>query len=497
MLFACAEDDTTLGGNAISNITIDESSVKPEYNVEKNDEVVISPVVTQTIEGKSLSYIWEVEHEVYSTEPTLRYSCNALGSFNCRLIVENEDGKAFYPFIINVNTPYEEGWVIISKDPAGKSMISFMLHHIDGTPDEFYDGDIFSLNNPEINFSANVSDVLQSNGNLIIACQGDKDASNPPAIYYINEKTMDLENYVEVDDYADFAPKKMFVCSVGTPGSSYPILSSDGKVYDFASTEGTVVTSNKFPSVYDTDAIEFYDLGTGTSFNIFMWDNPVGIPVTMFNGYGAYYCVKDYSQRENLAFINPLTSIFFGEEPFAMFVPRFTKAQLLRDTPQIYIISQNGGKLRKSALGLSIWAYDNDTGKNIFDVRQQLVAIGSTDSSPLRKGAPMVASNTHKRLFFANGNTIYQWYYPDGLISSATPFASVGDASTVIKSIDLSTDQNTLYVAAYNPSQSGLNGSAYFVEVKQTVGTEVVYAGETVAYNNISYEPIKILYKNK
>lgn len=499
LLAGCAGDDTDFGGRAISEIVIDAASIQAEYNQNKNDVVVIEPVVSQTKAGQTLRYEWEIEHEVYSTEPVLRYPCSRLGTFDCRLIVSNDDGKAFSTFKINVNTPYEEGLVIISNAPDGKSMVSFMLHNIDGTPDTFADGDVFSLNNPEVKFASNVSDVVQSNGSLILACDGNLSAGEPATMYYLNEKTLDLENYFEVPEYPGFQPQAMLLSKAAYSGASYPTLSRDGKVYEFASTEGTVVTSTKFAYTYDTDAYAFFDDGSGRNYNIFLWDTELGIPVTMFNGYGGYYCTPEWANAPYRTSITPLTNMFApgADEPVAMFIPRFTRVQLVLATPQVYIITKSGDQLRRTSLVKDVWGYDMETGKNKFLVMETLAPVGTLGTVPFEKGMPMVASNTHKRLFYAIGNNVYQWHYPQNTLSQARLFTTVGHPGTVIRSMELSADQKTLYVAAYNPDEAGLNGSCYIVGINQSSTTQEITAGDVTAHEHISYQPVKIIYKQK
>lgn len=494
---SCAKDDTTLGGNPISEITIDEGSIQPQYNVSKNETLVINPIISQTLPGKELSYEWEVEHEIVSKEAQFHYNCLELGSFDCRLIVSNEDGKAFASFTINVNTPYEEGLVIISKNPDGESMVSFMLHDTEKNEDLFYPYDIFSLNNPEISLAPNVSDAVLSNGSLILACRGKE--TIPPSIYYLHEKTMELENYVSVPEYAGFSPRQLIVCSVAFPGASYPVLSENGKVYDFASTEGTVVESSKFTSIYDIETSVFFDNGSGTNYNIFFWDTIDNVLVTMFNGYGGYYCIQSYEQRTDRANINPISNIFApgNDKPVAMFIPRFKNTELLRDTPLLYVISESNGRLRRTAINKAVWTYNSEDGKNHFDLRESFSDVGEFSGSPLEKGAPMIASNTNKSLFFSKGNVIYQWHYPQGNINSASVFATVGESSSIVTSMDLSSDQTLLYVASYDPSKGGKNGSCHIIPINKTASTEEIYSGEITNFNEISYQPVKILYKKK
>ena len=61
LLTSCFDDDTTLGTGTISEITIDSTSIAEVYNIDKNETLVINPVVSQTNPDKPLSYTWEME----------------------------------------------------------------------------------------------------------------------------------------------------------------------------------------------------------------------------------------------------------------------------------------------------------------------------------------------------------------------------------------------------------------------------------------------------
>ena len=106
LFVACFEDDTTNGNRILSEITI-EGGIDSIYNIDKQETLRIVPVISQKNVEKPLSYTWEIELVPYSNDAEFVYVGEKLGSFNCRLIVENEDGKAFFPFKLNVNSPYE------------------------------------------------------------------------------------------------------------------------------------------------------------------------------------------------------------------------------------------------------------------------------------------------------------------------------------------------------------------------------------------------------
>ena len=127
VLAACVKDETTLATGAITELYVEEGSIKEQYDIDRNEVLEIRPVVRQTNREKPVSYSWEIGSTVYSTDPVFHYVGKDLGSFLCRLVLENEDGRSFYEFTLNVNSPYEEGITVISVDPEGKSRLSFML----------------------------------------------------------------------------------------------------------------------------------------------------------------------------------------------------------------------------------------------------------------------------------------------------------------------------------------------------------------------------------
>ena len=250
LLGSCFRDKSTDATEPISYITI-ESGIDSVYNIDKNDTLVISPVISQTIEGKHLLYTWEIDLSIYSEEETFIYAGTELGKFNCRLIIENEDGKTFFPFTLYVNSPYEEGITIVSKDENGKPMLSFMQKPLkEGDKAEFTKGDCFALNNKDLFFASNPTDIVQSSGSLIIACQGSEESGDDATIYFLNEKTFVMENIIVASEYETFKPTRLLIPSQSNAGVSYPVLSADGKVYALPVYDAVLQPSTKLQSSY-------------------------------------------------------------------------------------------------------------------------------------------------------------------------------------------------------------------------------------------------------
>lgn len=487
---SCFDDETTLGNRPISEIVIDSTSIQQVYNINKNETLTISPIVSQTTREKELSYTWEINLETYSHDREFVYVGKELGSYQCRLIVENSDGKTFFPFELHVNSPYEEGLTIISKDAEGNSMLSFMLTPADGSePTGFMTGDQFSVNNPEYTFAANPADMVQSSGSLILACQGSEDGSSPATIYYINEKTFVVENMLTAPEYPDFKPTQMGIPSMGASGVAYPVLCENGSVYEFSTTEGALAKPVKMPYTYAQTAIT-YDEGRYGYYNLLYWDKDINALCLIYNGYGPYYCGKTYLQkREDCV---GTANSFNGLSIRKMTLVRTTADQLRTGTiPEVLVITNNatGIMYQKMLVSVNFWEYNFETMENVLWDNGGYKTCGIGQLS-ITETTPCIANRTYYSMLFAEGNKVKRWNYTTSqLITAADDFLTVGSESAIITSMELSADHTRTYIAFYEPEQSGLNGSVWVIDTdKGTVLNK---------YENVCYQPVKIMYKKK
>ena len=487
VLSSCLEDRTTEATNPISEIIIVDGSVKSQYDINKNDSLTITPEIVQNNKEKPLSFSWEINGKEYSNDAVFNFIGDALGSYQCRLVVANEDGKAFQPFTLNVNSPYEEGITIISKTPEGESRLSFMLTRPDGTDSTFYDYDCFTMNNRDETFASNVSDMRQCGSNLLIACQGTGVPGDYATIYYLNEKTFVIENILSVPEYPDFKPTKMQMPSLGWAGTTYPILCENGKIYEFSETEGTLVPGTKLSATY-AQSCASYEYENGNYYNLVFWDEELGALCQIYTGYGPYYC-STTTQLERSK-VNETTNYFNGWDFVAMFVPRQTDAQQVTEAGEIVVIVKKGIEYRKVRLNNNFWVYNEDIQKSVLSDNGGLQPTGF-GSIKFSGESPYVANRTYYSLLFSDGtdNKVYKWNYTSGMLSNAKSIATVGSSNAVITSMEISNDHKRTYVAYYEPDEAGLNGH---VTVLDTNTGEII--GQ---YDNVCYRPVKIMYKKK
>lgn len=485
-LTSCFSDETTIGDRELSEITIVEGSVKSVYNINKNETLTITPQCIQANAELPLTYTWEIDQKVYSQEPVLTYTGETLGSWQCRLIVENADGKAFFPFKLNVNSPYEEGLTIISADADGKPMLAFMQEAEDGGESSFYDYDCLIVNNDDINFASNPVDIVQSGGRLIIACQGGGTSADVPAIYYLNEKTMVAENILTVAEYADFKPTMLGIPSMDAAGVAYPILCENGNVYEFSTTEGAVVNPTKMKYNYAQNII-VHDNGSGFNYELLMWDNEVNGLAMLYNGYGPYYCSKTYHATREACTGN--VNYFNGKELAKMTYIRMTPEQSRTTDAQALIVVTVGQLIQKVTLSTSFWGYNYDTSESYLSDNGG-VKIAGVGACPVSHTTPTIANMTYYSMFFANGNKVMRWNFTTSqLITNSDVLLSVGSDSAVITGFEMSADHKVTYVSFYEPNATGKNGSVWAFDTDK--GTVLK------KYENICYRPVKMIYKKK
>ncbi|MBQ0049791.1 MAG: hypothetical protein KBT12_06120 [Bacteroidales bacterium] len=490
VLFSCVSDDTSLPTRKLSEINVD-GGIEQTYNINKNEELRITPQLSQTNSPKELHYTWEVNQQVFSTDPSFLYPAKELGTFQCRLIVENEDGKTFFPFIVNVNSPYEEGIALLSQQPDGSSMLSFMLTPAKGGERHFTTEECFAINNPDLAFSPRCIDMVQSSGSLIVACQGAPDyktsGKQVPTLYYLNEKTFVAENVVQITEYDDFVPTHLVIPSVGASGVAYPILCENGKVYEFSTTEGAVSKPTNFRYTYAQTCLAHDDGGAGWSFDLVFWDKEVNALCNLYSGYGPYYCSTEYLlTRDKL----DKTTNYFANNDIVKIVPiSLTAKQKRTDKSEMLVLTKNNLLTRKTILSTGFWEYDATAGKaKIWNNGGTTTACIGTNV--LNEQTPCVANKTYYSLLFADKNTVRRWNYATTqTLDKAETLQTFGSDNAIITDLVISSDHLTTYVAFYEPNESGLNGSVYVISTD---------TGEILErHDKVCYKPVRMIYKKK
>ena len=491
---SCFEDESTDATNPIAEITIDESSMAKVYNINKNDSLIITPIVTQSKEKElPLSYAWELNQEIVSVEKDFRYKGDILGTYNGRLIVSNEDGKAFYTFTLNVNSPYEYGILVLSKDADERPHIAFMQEPMTkGEERKFYDENCLEKNNEDQFFSSNPSDIIQTTGTLIVACQGkNNDDEDGAAIYFLNEKTFVMENLVESKEYKTFKPTRLLTPQGSYEGSAYPVLSADGKMYSLPTYNAVLQPSHTLPSTY---AQVGFAIGGDRYNDIVIWDKEVNGLVCIYNSYGPYYCGKNYLlQRDSLSTDDYYVKNFSKLKGLCTLTPiRRTPEQEKNSRLQFIAIVKGALATQRVVMGAFFWEAVTGSYKeyNVLD-NGGFTKAAKSSYKLITENTPCIANATYETMLFANGNKVMKWYYlnNNAYLEDAEELLAVGNDEAIITSFEMSEDHKKTYVAFYDPTQEGKNGSVWVFDT---------YSGTVLEeYNNVCYQPVKVIYKKK
>ena len=491
---SCFKDESTDATNPIAEITIDESSMAKVYNIDQNDSLVIKPIVTQSKEKElPLSYAWELNQEIVSIEKEFRYKGAILGTYNGRLIVSNDDGKAFYTFTLNVNSPYEYGILVLSKDADERPHIAFMQEPMtEGEERKFYDENCLERNNEEQFFASNPSDIIQTTGTLIFSCQGkDGDAEDGAAIYFLNEKTFVMENIVESKEYPTFKPSRLLTPQGSYEGSAYPVLSTDGKMYSLPTYNAVLQPSHKLTSTY---AQVGFAVGDAIYNDIIVWDKEVNGLVCLYNSYGPYYCGNKYLlQRDSLSTDDYYIKNFSKLKGLRTLVHiNKTKEQLSKSRQELIAIVDAPNMKQKFVMSTFFWRQvEGKIGEyEVLDHGKGFQKAASKSYSKINDKTPCIANDTYDTMLFAIENKVMKWHYlQDNLLENAEELLKVGSDNAVITSFTISEDHKKTYVAFYEPTQEGKNGSIWVFDT---------HSGEVLEeHNNVCYQPVKVIYKKK
>ena len=109
----------------------------------------------------------------------------------------------------------------------------------------------------------------------------------------------------------------------------------------------------------------------------------------------------------------------------------------------------------------------------------------------ITENTPCIANATYETMLFANGNKVMKWYYlnKSAYLEDAEVLLTVGNDEAIITSFEMSEDHKKTYVAFYEPTQEGKNGSVWVFDTN---------SGEVLEkYNNVCYQPVKVIYKKK
>lgn len=449
LLQACYKDNTSTGGNAISDIEVSfgEFDGKETIHIDRNEILEIDPEITQSTREKELTYEWEVNYELYSNEKKFVFTGEALGRFPVRLKVSNEDGSTFKEFILRVNSPYEEGLVVLGQD-SDKGVVSFIRRHAGQdfvqTPVEEVEYDVYSLNNEDLALSESVTDIVKSNERVYVS------TSEPGRVHLLNHLTFQEEAVVEAPEFPDFKPFRMNIPEGNSRESL--VLTTEGKLFNLSTFENLVLRNNAFGSDVDL-APKTQVIGTINFTMNYFWD-------------------KAASRLWNLWYVNSNSKDYFQGQEIVQFFATVEKS---------YVLTKDKGTntYRRTVFGPYIQEYMADP---LAVLEEQEFTVENT---ALNIDAITLLDESYFQLVYAGGRDIYKWHY-SGTVIDSDPYITI-DIPGEITALAKNPKNKELYVGVYDATAGGNKGSVlvYDIDNGRKLG----------AFEGVSGKPLKMIYK--
>lgn len=451
-LTGCYKDDSTVDTHILSAIEIELPEIQTaEVNIDKNDTLTIRPVISQSSGELPLSYEWQVNYEVVSEEKDFTYVGTDLGTFPVRLKVSNDDGSTFKEFTLNVNSPYEEGLIVLGEDAAGMATLSF-LRKFPGRPiyqasaNDFATG-IFALNNPGMTLGSGPTDITKRVTQLYIA------AKNDGKITIINDKTLEVESVITAPEFPDFKPIALNIPD--DLARSSLILTENGKLYTIATLDHLILANTSL----DADV----RLAPRTQFL-------AGLNFTM-----NYFWEPATSVLWNIWYMNTNSKdLFAGQDMIQFFSANGLCYVVTRDR-------NNPTNITKTILGEYIQEYFADP----LDIREQ--RMFTEPNMTLKDNSVTVLNERYFRLIYADGRQIYRWNY-SGVDFPSSPYIEL-DIPGVITSMETNPEGTELYVGVYNAAGTDAPGSIVVYDIDR--GTKLA------EFEGVTDKPVKLYFKER
>ncbi|MCR9011549.1 hypothetical protein [Gabonibacter chumensis] len=416
-MVSCIHDESGLGGKSISRLSFVQALPK-EYLAEKLSQFVLeAPEVKQESQDKPLSYEWQIDYEVVSTEKTLSYDCNTAGEFPCRLKVYNEDGALFYEFALKVPYPYEEGVAVLSAY-KGESMVSFR-NVIQGK--KVFQKNVYRLNSPLVALGKEPKSILYNAdyASIYIATE------NPVRVVRADARTMEVQNVLKypeprVERMIEKGKNEIYFVGGGR------FLSMDCKSENYVNTFQQFLTHpmmGMLPGAYVANHILYYAGSWSSKEIIFDQTSKSFIQED-------YMMMQVYDDISCEILLDALPAKNFGEG--------------------VIIFKDDAGQIRVADVGIE--------DPNVY--KQYPEMFGN-----MTENSRFLTSKKETHLYYSHENEIYIYdYQSNGNFPTHSAY-SVGEVGDVIKDMVFDPDEEKLYVAL-DAVSGDYKGCVYCYDVK-------------------------------
>ncbi len=159
-----------------------QTPLNSSYTLNQGDTLKINPTVLQSNGKQKLTYEWEINHKLVSSDSALVYPIQTSGTYTGRLRLSNGQNIQIYEFNVNVEYAYTKG-VFLLAEKDNKAILSYVPTE---DVNKSFQLDVLGANNPNTNFGTpcsmawNKTIGSQTNNVLIIA------AGNPSTLYQLD-----------------------------------------------------------------------------------------------------------------------------------------------------------------------------------------------------------------------------------------------------------------------------------------------------------------------
>lgn len=504
LLHACVKDDSSdispKDNPNFSHISIT-SEIKT-LSVDYGQEFVFEPKIEQSVEGKTLEYIWTANQydpanegkalgdQIFVQEGMpLKYSFMEMGEYKLRLEVKNEDYSEFKVWNLSVRA-YDKGYFVVGTNEAGNTNIAFGR-----IPSE---SDI--QQGKKLTFVPNIVGDINSEVDIknfrylskAILSYGKSDANlhifTKDKIYVADPNTFKIFYTAEISSkYPDEYIEKVSI--MDTYMTTAVLFTSKGRFLAYNKVELGFYQQGIYENYHFDNAYTNLIYTSGVNMNNGeIGVNEVNSKIYFYVNYAAMLNNTSGSSAENYA-DNVRPNIYSGYDI-------------------ISVLRMNGDSFGGTPLNFFAVAQKKSDPKTIKLVEfstsysDAFIEVNSenyTSSTPItyRKGMQIVPNARYNMAYYADGNKIYVWYPKNTSPYNRLPeehTINVGEGK-VVTTMSVSYDMKQLYVGFYdNNSINSLKGGFYIYDAKDIGIVQNPQPIET--YENITTKPVQILYKS-
>ena len=421
-----------------------QTPLNSSYTLNQGDTLKINPTVLQSNGKQKLTYEWEINHKLVSSDSALVYPIQTSGTYTGRLRLSNGQNIQIYEFNVNVEYAYTKG-VFLLAEKDNKAILSYNPNTNFGTP---------------CSMAWNKTIGSQTNNVLIIA------AGNPSTLYQLDGyemlslfQTPVGEKVIQVEANSDpGSPKVMAI----TKNNLYSLgLNSTNLISQTSRFTSAVGGSVKFADrmtpwwrddLFYAHGDAYFDNAHGSLLAMAIENTSVPAEVLKgtFTG-DTLVGMGSVNKQRNLALITNQTST--GTFYFTYIFPGY---------------------------------YSSSADKRIAANVLYRVAMPST--SGIANGSVVRSARSKNIVYYTNGNAVYAHNVLANSNFPTSALFTVGNSTEKIVDMTFSDDDNLIYVAT-NDASAAMQGSLYCYDTQTN----------TLRWSkqNITGRIVKALFRNK